>query len=300
MLRPYTALIDTALVSYGGPSVLHSRSHGQQGGGEPDGFPRVGLSPLICVLSLLANTIMGPLNACLRMKPYQAIPICDCGEPLVPIPAPPFALEQPHAYVQLGAPYGARSPYYLRHGVLESLLSAQTRLTELHPGWRIQIFDAYRPIAVQQFMVDYTFQDLLRQRGLVETHLTEEQRQDLFELVYEFWAVPSADPAMPPPHSTGAAVDVTLVDALGHPVDMGSPIDELSPRSYPDYFAEADAADGQTAHQHRLLLKWVMTGSGFQAHPREWWHFSQGDQFWAWLVNQANPTAAAVARYGAV
>jgi zinc D-Ala-D-Ala dipeptidase len=234
------------------------------------------------------------------MKPYQHVPIQECGEPLVAIPPEKFSLALPHAYESVGAPYGLRSPFYLRQGVLDGLLQAQALLTDLQPGWQIQVFDAYRPIAVQQYMVDYTFQALLREQGLAAASLTPVQRQDWMERVYEFWAVPSADPAMPPPHSTGAAVDVTLVDASGQVINMGSPIDELSPRSYPDYFAESDDPHAQAYHQQRQLLAWIMVGAGFRSHPREWWHFSRGDQFWAWLVNQDNPEAGAIARYGTV
>ena len=50
-------------------------------------------------------------------KPYQRIPIQDCGEPLVPIPLEQFAIVTPHPYAALGAPYGERSPYYVRAGV---------------------------------------------------------------------------------------------------------------------------------------------------------------------------------------
>jgi D-alanyl-D-alanine dipeptidase len=167
-------------------------------------------------------------------KPYQQVPIVESGEPLVPIPGETFALVWPHPYTKLHAPYGHKSPFYLRQGVLDRLMGAQACLQASNPGWRIQIFDAYRPIAVQQFMVDYTFQQVVQERGLASATLTDPQRQEIFELVHQFWAVPSLDPATPPPHSTGAAIDVTLVDALGEPVDMGSTIDELSPRSYRD------------------------------------------------------------------
>ena len=40
------------------------------------------------------------------MKPYQKIPILECGEPLVPIPLEQFAIESPHPYEKLGASYG--------------------------------------------------------------------------------------------------------------------------------------------------------------------------------------------------
>lgn len=246
------------------------------------------------------------------MKPYQQVPIQECLEPIVPIPLAEFAVEQPHPYVKVGAPYGDKSPYFLRAGVLQRLLQAQASLQQDYPGWRIQIFDAYRPIAVQQYMVDYSFAEAVRDRGLEILTLTAAQRQELLALVYQFWAAPSPDPATPPPHSTGAAVDVTLVDAAGEPISMGSPIDEMSPRSYPNHFAPdhfagsaspdaIEPVDDRTRfHQNRQLLQRVMTAAGFRQHPREWWHFSHGDQHWAWLMQQDQPDRAFMARYGAI
>ena len=234
------------------------------------------------------------------MKPYQQIPILECGEPLVAIPLEMFAVESPHPYQQLGATYGERSPYHLRQSVLNSLLQAQAQLQLRHPGWRIQIFDAYRPVAVQQFMVDYTFASVIRAQGLTPDQLSEAQRRVIWEQVYQIWAVPSLDAATPPPHSTGAAVDVTLVDDTGKTVNMGSPIDELSARSHPDYFANSADPLEQQYHTHRQLLWDVMRSAGFQRHSGEWWHFCLGDQMWAHLTNQADPTNFVVARYGRV
>lgn len=98
------------------------------------------------------------------MKPYQKIPIEECGEPLVPIPLEHFAIELPHPYEKLGADYGERSPYYLRQGVIEALIKAQFCLEKRNPGWRLKIFDAYRPVGVQQFMVDYTFNLIIEKK----------------------------------------------------------------------------------------------------------------------------------------
>jgi len=233
------------------------------------------------------------------MKPYQTIAIADCGEPLVPIPAAPFPRVEPHPYLALGAPYGERSPYWLRQGVLAALEQAQQQLQTLQPGWRLQIFDAFRPVAVQRFMVQHSFLELIAARGLQETDLDPAQRQAVMDEVHQFWAMPSPDPATPPPHSTGAAIDLTLVDTTGTPVDMGSPIDELSPRSYPDHFAIAPDPHLQQAHRHRTLLYQVMAAAGFARHPKEWWHFSLGDQLWAWQRQQATGQAP-TARYGGV
>ncbi|MHC5938410.1 M15 family metallopeptidase [Nostoc sp.] len=232
------------------------------------------------------------------MRAYHQIPIFECGEPLIEIPLELFAVESPHPYEKLGAIYGDRSPYYLRESVIENLLQAQNYLYLLHPNWRIQIFDAYRPIAVQQFMVDYSFAQAVQDRGLTEVELSPKQRQEIWKAVYEIWAVPSLDEKTPPPHSTGAAVDVTLVDDAGQIVNMGSPIDEMSERSHPDYYANSYYQQSQKYHAYRQLLRDIMLKAGFQRNPREWWHFSVGDQMWAWLNNQFNPANPVTARYG--
>ncbi|MDE5089483.1 MAG: M15 family metallopeptidase, partial [Trichodesmium sp. St15_bin1_1] len=167
------------------------------------------------------------------------------------------------------------------------------------PGWQIQIFDAYRPIIVQQFMVDYTYAETVKAHGLKleSPSLSQAKRQEILELVYQFWAVPNQDPTTPPPHSTGAAIDITLVDGNGKTIDMGSPIDELSPRSYPNHFLDHQNKEAQKYHQHRKLLAEIMLFAGFKQHPQEWWHFSLGDQMWAWLTNSGGKV---VAKYGRV
>ncbi|MCG5057560.1 MAG: M15 family metallopeptidase [Limnoraphis sp. WC205] len=235
------------------------------------------------------------------IKPYQKVPVQDCGEPLLPIPLEQFAVESPHPYEKLGAPYhlsGVDSPYYLRQEVLERLITTQTQLQSDYPGWKILIFDAYRPVEVQQFMVDYTFAEIIKSRELKPDLISAEERQAILEEVYQFWAVPSLDPATPPPHSTGAAIDITLVNHTGKIVDMGSPIDEISPRSYPNHFAESSHLVEQKYHQNRQILAAVMISAGFKQHPNEWWHFSYGDQMWAWLNNQQETEQKSVAKYG--
>jgi D-alanyl-D-alanine dipeptidase len=230
------------------------------------------------------------------MKPYQLVPIVECDEPLVEIPSDIFALVTPHPYAKLGAPYGEKSPFYVRKGVCDRLLNAHNTLQRTHSGWKIQIFDAYRPVAVQQFMVDYTFRAVAKAQGLDSNQLTNAQREEVFQQVYQFWAIPNVDPALPPPHSTGAAIDITLINTEGHVVDMGSPIDEVSPRSFPNHFAEHTGFREREYHYHRQLLHSIMTAAGFKRHWNEWWHFSYGDQIWAWLMTQeGEPT---VAKYG--
>jgi len=234
------------------------------------------------------------------MRPYHYIEIVECGEPLIKIPLSDFAVESPHPYEKLGAPYGERSPYFLRETIVEYLINAQNYLQQLRPDWQIQIFDAYRPVAVQKFMVDYTFSQALGEKGLTESNLSETQKQSIWEEVYKIWAEPSLNEKTPPPHSTGGAVDVTLVDEMGQIVDMGSPIDELSDRSLPDYYTDTQVESAPRYHANRLLLLDVMEKAGFKRNPKEWWHFSFGDQMWAWLNNEANDDKKCVACYGKV
>ncbi|MDJ0583108.1 M15 family metallopeptidase [Crocosphaera sp.] len=216
------------------------------------------------------------------MKPYQTIPIQDCGEPLISIPLEQFSVEKPHPYQKLGACYGQKSPHYLRSRVVEKLIEAQTNLQEQYPGCKIHIFDAYRPVAVQQFMVDYTFTSLLQKKGLSLEKLSPHQQENLWQQVYQIWAIPSDNLATPPPHSTGAAVDITLVDDYGQLFDMGGHIDELSERSQPNYYGDSTDSKAKSYHQRREILNQIMTQAGFLRHPGEWWHFSLGDQMWAW------------------
>ncbi|MDD5249855.1 MAG: M15 family metallopeptidase [Rhodocyclaceae bacterium] len=231
---------------------------------------------------------------------YRTVAIEECGEPLVDIPGELFSFTRPHPYAALGAPYGEASPWLLRRRVLAALLQAQAELAACRPGWRLKLFDAYRPVPVQAFMVwrEFRLQAERAGRSLAAYQNPAELQArdaDLYRLlaatVFEFWGVPSDDPRTPPPHGTGAAVDLTLEDASGREIDMGSPIDETTARSYPDHFANAAAPFMQAFHDNRQLLDKVMTAAGFRRHRHEWWHFSLGDQMWAWAQGKA---AAAV------
>jgi D-alanyl-D-alanine dipeptidase len=220
------------------------------------------------------------------LRPWSPIPIREGGEPLLDLPRELLRLE-PHPYAALGAPYGAgASPFRLRRGVIERLLQAQEALVRQEPRWRLAIFDAWRPLEVQRFMVRHAIREECRQQG-IDPDLPSPVREAVERQVGRFWAPPSADPATPPPHSTGAAVDLTLADDDGRPLEMGGAIDAIGPVSEPDHHAAAAAADpGCPAarwHQRRRLLAEVMASAGFARHPNEWWHFSHGDQLWAWL-----------------
>lgn len=82
------------------------------------------------------------------------------------------------------------------------------------------------------------------------------------------------------PHVAGAAVDLTLVDACGDELDLGTPIDATPEQSDGRcYFAAAGI--GADARAHRDLLARVLGGVGLVNYPTEWWHWSYGDRYWA-------------------
>ncbi|MEI6828412.1 MAG: M15 family metallopeptidase [Synechococcaceae cyanobacterium ELA445] len=228
-------------------------------------------------------------------RPWTSIPIEALNEPLLELPAELLRIE-PHPYQALGAPYGdGGSPFRLRQQVLERLLEAQERLRAEDPTLRLAIFDAWRPVAVQAFMVEHSITSTCRERG-IDSAEDGAARRAVEAEVARFWAPPSLDPASPPPHSTGAAVDLTLADAQGVPLNLGSPIDAIGAVSEPDHFADAAASNLESEaalwHGRRQLLLHVMVSAGFRRHPNEWWHFSHGDQLWAWL------SGAPLALYG--
>lgn len=91
--------------------------------------------------------------------------------------------------------------------------------------------------------------------------------------------VPNPDYVTPPAkgsmHSRGAAVDLTIVDAGGNELDMGTPYDFFGVEAHYDY---TQLPAGVLAN--RRLLRAAMEAEGFKGIRTEWWHFSyQGKNF---------------------
>ncbi|KGG12338.1 MULTISPECIES: M15 family metallopeptidase [Prochlorococcus] len=221
-------------------------------------------------------------------RPWNHIPISPSDDPLVELPGTILRLE-PHPYFALGAPYGGTlHPWFLRSRVVTKLINAQKFLSEKKfSSYKLGIFDAWRPIRVQEFMVDFVIKDQCLKKGIEFSPLNPTTDYlNVIDEVKQFWAQPSTNPLTPPPHSTGAAVDLTLVTHDQILVDMGGDIDALGDISHPQYYASH--RDMQTSskailfHSRRNLLRDIMLESGFVQHPKEWWHFSYGDQLWAW------------------
>lgn len=70
-------------------------------------------------------------------------------------------------------------------------------------------------------------------------------------------------------HSTGYTIDLTLTDAKGMQIDMGTPFDFFDPLAY-----TASKAISKSAAANRRVLVDAMEKGGFANYSREWWHFS--------------------------
>lgn len=172
---------------------------------------------------------------------------------------------------------GAIDALLLRARVGEKLAQVNERLAAA--GLQIFLYDAWRPRAVQAFFHDVWMPQEVRRRqnGLSDSQVLAE--------VERYWSAPTDDPARPAPHETGAAVDLTLIDADGAPLYMGSLFDDVTALANTDHFENEANDDGsysvREARANRRLLYWVMMEAGFASHPDEWWHYSYGDQMWA-------------------
>ncbi|MFJ4697582.1 M15 family metallopeptidase [Streptomyces sp. NPDC088768] len=202
-----------------------------------------------------------------------AVPVRECGEPLVDVRASGELLVDTRKEADAAGAFA-----HLRTGVLERLLAAQRRLPE---GVRLLHVEGYRPPALQRsYFKEYA----------------DELRAAHPEWPAERLRAAASRYVSPPeiaPHSAGAAVDVTLADAGGQELDLGTRMNASPEES--DGACYTDAKNiGTRARAHRALLGEALRGAGFVNYPTEWWHWSYGDRYWALA------TGAEVALYAAV
>lgn len=139
----------------------------------------------------------------------------------------------------------------LRKGVGERMVAAQAWLDEHHPGLVLLFKDCYRPNRIQHVLWDAV-------KGTPKSKYVADPNTKLGSI-----------------HSYGAAVDLTLADAAGKELDMGTPYDFLGPLAEPKREAEFLAAKKLTAAHvaNRKILREAMTRTGMRILPHEWWHF---------------------------
>ncbi|WP_191906016.1 M15 family metallopeptidase [Nitrincola iocasae] len=210
------------------------------------------------------------------------IPIHESDEPLVPLSLAPDFIKIFPVYKRLGIP-GAVTDCFIREGVYRRLLAVARSLPD---SYNLVILDGWRPWRVQQHLFDSLYETLHHQHP-------DANEAQLVTMTREFVSIASRDPRAPSPHLTGGAVDVTLCDADGLMLNMGTRFDEVSPASHTDYFEQFDDGSAeQIARDRRRLLFNAMARQGFTNLPSEWWHYDFGDQLWA------SYTGATQALYG--
>lgn len=128
---------------------------------------------------------------------------------------------------------------YLRPEVAVAVGQAHQMLKEQGYGG-LKMFDCYRPRPIQQKLWD---------------------------------KVPDARYVTPPwkgsMHNRGLAVDLTIIDSLGHQLDMGTRFDYFGVEGYHTYLGHSDEIQA-----NRTLLKETLSKVGFRHIRTEWWHYS--------------------------
>ena len=147
--------------------------------------------------------------------------------------------------------YGDLKSCYLNRDAARMLARARELLRARAAGLRLLVYDCTRPCSVQRIM--WKKVEGTSRQGFV------------------------ADPrtALGSVHNYGCAVDLTLADAGGKPLAMGTPFDHFGREAQPrSEFQLLEA--GKLTHEqvgNRLLLRQVMIAAGFYPLPHEWWHF---------------------------
>lgn len=169
-----------------------------------------------------------------------------------------------------------------RKTVLSKLLLVNSYLKRY--GLELYVFDAYRPIEVQNFFYFQWVPEYLRIKYKNKSGAWIKKETG------KYWANGSKSIsrifASPPPHSTGAAIDLTIrfVETKQH-LEMGSMFDDTSEKSHTNILEKREkekmSFTEDEALKNRRLLFNIMAEVGFASHPKEWWHFSYGDQMWS-------------------
>jgi D-alanyl-D-alanine dipeptidase len=150
--------------------------------------------------------------------------------------------------------YGELTRAYLQPEMANRLARAAQYLRTEKPGYKLLVYDAARPNSAQ-----YDLWDAL----------------DALKIPKDKKTMYVADPKIGSNHNFGCAVDLTVTDEKGQPLDMGTKYDFFGPLAYPRTEAEMLKSGKLTQVQiaNRKILRNVMTKAGFSVNTTEWWHF---------------------------
>ena len=194
----------------------------------------------------------------------RGIEVAECGEPLVDLRGTLLV------DARRGDPEGdfART----RQGVRDRLVAADRALPR---GIRLLIIEAYRPPRLQVEIFDSYRSELLRGTP----GLTQAEADTL--------ASRYVSPLEVAPHVGGAAVDLTLVDSDGNELDLGCPEAATPEESSGACYTDAPGLSPR-ARENRVMLGEALTAAGMVNYPTEWWHWSYGDRYWAFVTGAAH------------
>jgi D-alanyl-D-alanine dipeptidase len=149
--------------------------------------------------------------------------------------------------------YGCLKQAYVQKPVLHMLNKAQAALAKKYPGYHLLIYDAARPLSIQWVLWNTL------------TQYPPAERQKYV-----------ADPKQHSIHNYGSALDLTVADADGKALDMGTKYDFFGDLAYPSKEKQflASGKLSQKAYQNRLILREAMQAAGFMRIEFEWWHFN--------------------------
>lgn len=153
--------------------------------------------------------------------------------------------------------------FRVRGVVYEMLLRAQQSLP---PGLRIMVYEGFRPRA-RQWELWRGMETLMRQRH------PEATADEIHRRTVEFVADPRGYGSG---HQAGGALDVSLANADGQELDLGTLVDNVS-----ECTATHSPHITPTQRLHRTILLTAMENAGLINYPSEWWHYCYGDRLWA-------------------
>ncbi|MFC3908005.1 M15 family metallopeptidase [Legionella dresdenensis] len=202
-----------------------------------------------------------------------AIPVQENHDPLIDIRQDNQILIGPSPEIPDNTDYTK-----MRSEVYRRLLSAQKALPD---NLKFCLYEGYRSLSLQKTLFEE------RYRQIAACHPDWRHQQLFNETMKLISPVLNLDgtPNIPP-HATGAAIDVYLVDQNDCVVDMG-----LHPA---DWLSDTDALLSETdcklisdqAKKYRRIMCQVLGEAGFVNYPTEYWHWSYGDRYWAYMTGR--------------
>ena len=194
----------------------------------------------------------------------DAVSIEECGEPLVDFleVCPELVLSPAHPLFEFPR------VHLLRQSVALMLKDAARRVPA---GLQLRIVEGYRPISVQREHFKHALQEARKR-------FPDTDDAKIFLEAGRYSAPPDAK--TPPPHLTGGAVELELIDASGARLEFTSPF-ELLDSTHAAMHARGLSAQAQ---ENRALLREILEPTGLTNYADEWWHWSYGDNGWALRV----------------